>query len=275
MREFFTRIAETVFRSRKDETTTPAEEDTPLFPYYCITKNGLQAIAEYYDLKYPDRGKITPVFFDLNSDPRVLARDLKKTFRGKYPAKIVITTTERDIPHHSHPFILTKDKLISLRNDKVDYILYDQLAQALKLPIVRPRETSEYFQADSSSCHFIAFGILKDLTKKDLRHVCKFEDGHTPMPKSLKYCQSRGYLGEVLDEQTKNEPVKKDGRTAYQYLIDNRTEKPYPNPPETRIQVKEARLIEALKSSPSQSPRAAAEYALEKLSKEKSDKRSV
>ena len=147
--------------------------------------------------------------------------------------------------------------------------LHHDLAQALGLPLIKPRQTNESFQADNTSCHMMAIGILKDLDSEDVRSVCEFDNNYITLPKSLKYCQSREYLAEVLDEKTENEPVKKDGRTAYQYLIDNRIERPYPHAPKTRIQAKEVRLVDALKSSPSQSPRVAAEYALKKLSEEK------
>ena len=162
---------------------------------------------------------------------------LKAKIGEEGPQKILLTLAgnKDDVVtiHHSIPFILTNDKLILLRNedDEFGQKVYNTLAEKLGTKLVQGREP-EYnkeknsergvMQADHTSCHFLALGILKDLTKEDLKQVSAFEKNFDPLPKSLKYSQSSKYIENSLSKEGKAQAVKTDDKTALQYVKKNK-----------------------------------------------------
>ena len=169
---------------------------------------------------------------------------LKDKIKTKGPQKILLTLAgNKDgvvTIHHSIPFILTNDKLILLRNedDEFGQNVYGTLAEKLGTKLVQNGLQPEYnlerkkergvMQADHTSCHFLALGILKDLTKEDLKQVSAFEKNFDPLPKSLKYSQSLKYIGTSLSEEGQKQKVKNVGtlaaQTALQYVEKNKTQ---------------------------------------------------
>lgn len=187
-----------------------------------LTKAGIRTVAHYYHLKYPDRGQIIPVFLKEES----LAEDVKilREQEITLPAKLTVSSIKRgtDQPRHSHPFILTQDKLISLREDEVNKELHRGLAKALNVTLIKPHKGwDDSFQLDQTSCHMISLAILKDINAEDLTKICAFEEGYRPTAKLLKYCQSMLYLEEMLTEETRAESVKKSGKTVMEYFAEH------------------------------------------------------
>ncbi|MES2962177.1 MAG: hypothetical protein V4694_07335 [Pseudomonadota bacterium] len=255
-------------------------------PFFCGRKNdlfsdlGLQTAIEYYNQKYPERGQIHCVYQNLqfiNDDVTEQFLKLKKSKTAKKnhePIKIVLSVVELDqnkqrLPYHSHPFILTEDKLISLRTLNDSMAMYQEIAENIGVKLVKPASSYKSIQADSKSCHFIALGILKDLTKADLEKISTFENGFKPLAKSLKYSQSGTYIETMLTEDNKDEEVKK-GLTADEYRKKYQTK----NILDTRIVQKEEKFRNRLKNTsqnnvPKPSPKLAAS---ELLGKEKPGK---
>ena len=101
--------------------------------------------------------------------------------------------------------------------------MHKEMAESIGVKLVEPASSYRSIQSDAKSCHFIALGILKDLTKKDLEEISTFENGFKPLAKSLKYSQSGIYIENMLSENTRNEEVKK-GLTAGEYRNKYKTE---------------------------------------------------
>ena len=166
---------------------------------------------------------------------------LKDKIKTKGPQKILLTLAgNKDgvvTIHHSIPFILTNDKLILLRNedDEFGQNVYNTLAKNLGTKLVQNGLQPEYnlerkkergaMQADHTSCHFLALGILKDLTKENLTDLIEStNDGvFNPTPTMMKYSQSSKYIKTLLSEEDKKQPVKTDGRSASTYLNANKS----------------------------------------------------
>jgi hypothetical protein len=249
-----------------------------------FTDLGLQTAIEYYNQKYPERGEINCIYEELqmisfNSDVTKQLLELRAREAAKEnhePIKVVLTIFEFDrnlqrIPIHSHPFILTEDKLISLRPPLDSMSMHKEMAESIGVRLVEPASSYRSIQSDSKSCHFIALGILKDLTKKDLEEISTFKNGFKPLAKSLKYSQSGIYIENMLTENTRNEEVKK-GLTAGEYRNKYKTE----NDLDTRIVQKEEKFRNRLKNTsqnniPLPSPKLAASELLA-IGKEKSEK---
>ncbi len=250
-----------------------------------ITTNWeVETIAEYYSQKYPERGRIIPIFFNRNEldSVELVAANMIENFGDKYPVKIptkIIFTSysEPFTPFHSHPFILTKNKLISMRVDGEDTEKHEALAIHLGVQLVRPKRTNSSPQGDRFSCHLIAAGILKDLNEEDIKSVCDFDEGYTPLPKSLKYSQSISHLEEMLEENDRETPVKSDGTTLREYIekhrpINENRSSLSPNKiDKTRITTKGQKMIAQMSTfssfsepTPSISPREAAAEMLKK-----------
>ncbi|MCE3254651.1 MAG: hypothetical protein K0R25_145 [Rickettsiaceae bacterium] len=204
-----------------------------------FTPEGLDTAVEYYNQKYPDRPEIHRVQLLVNglSDrPKFIetACESLLPLKQKNGHKILLTLARQNPKalsgislDHSIPFVITDDKLVLMRDehDSFGQQLFEDIAKGLEVSLVQssapiydkedPKRTS--IQGDHASCHFIALGVLKDLTKEDLQTVSAFDNGFNPLPKSLKYSQSTTHIRNVLDEKSAQEPVKKDGRTAEQY----------------------------------------------------------
>ena len=165
---------------------------------------------------------------------------LKDNIEAEGPKKILLTLAGKEgnvvTIHHSIPFILTNDKLILLRNedDEFGQQVYKTLAEKLGTKLVQGREP-EYnkeknsergvMQADHTSCHFLALGILKDLTKENLTDLIEStkEGVFNPTPTMMKYSQSSKYIENSLSKEGKEQPVKTDGKTASTYLNVNKS----------------------------------------------------
>ncbi len=205
-----------------------------------LTPKGLDTAVEYYNQKYPDRGKIGRVqlLMDdlLDHRPNLVKKACEdlSTLRKQGCNKIAISIARKNPKSpsgisldHSTPFVLTNDKLILMRDehDSFGQPLFEEIAANLGVKFVQssppiydktdPKRTS--IQGDYASCHFIALGVLKDLTKEDLQTVSGFKNGFDHLAKSLKYSQSASHIKNTLDEESAKDPVKKDGRTAEQY----------------------------------------------------------
>ena len=164
---------------------------------------------------------------------------LKDNIEAEGPKKILLTLAgNKDgvvTIHHSIPFILTNDKLILLRNedDEFGQQVYKTLAKKLGTKLVQNGLQPEYnlkkkkergvMQADHTSCHFLALGILKDLTKENLTDLIESTKGDVfyPTPTMMKYSQSSTYIKTLLEEG-QNQAVKTDGTTALQYVTKNK-----------------------------------------------------
>ncbi len=204
-----------------------------------FTPEGLDVAVEYYNQKYSDRGEIGRVQLlmdDLQDRPKFIEKaceDLSK-FKQKDGSKVVISLARKNPKSpsgisldHSIPFVLTDGKLILMRDehDQFGQSISEEIAKGLNVELVQssrpiydkadPKRTS--IQGDHASCHFIALGVLKDLTKQDLATITTFENGFAPLSKSLKYSQSTGHIKNTLDEKSAQESVKTDGRTAEAY----------------------------------------------------------
>ena len=154
--------------------------------------------------------------------------------------KIMMTFGQRDGEgsdillerYHSTPILLTQDKLIVLRDEYSTFgqKLLQSIADNFGVRLVQQptehetEESSETksdeqysMQADHTSCNGMALGILKDLTREDVAHLSKCEDGYMPLPKMLKYSQSIGYI-ERYFPQLLDQSVKKDGTTLREYI---------------------------------------------------------
>jgi len=257
---------------------TPAPKTSPFFHGKrsdLFTDLGLQTAIEYYNQKYPERGEIHCIYEELqmvgfNSDvtKQLLELREREAAKGNHePIKMILTIFQFDrnlqrIPYHSHPFVLTKDKLISLRTPFNIMSMHEEIAESIEVNLVKPALSYRSIQSDSKSCHFIALGILKDLTKKDLEEISTFENDFKPLAKSLKYSQSGTYIENMLTENTKNEEVKK-GLTAIEYRKKYKTA----NDLDTRIAQKEEKFRNRLKNTsqnniPLPSPKLAASELL-------------
>ena len=241
-REFFTKIYDDLasgnYRAQIDQSHIKTIKQ--------FTPKGLDSAVEYYNQKYRDRGEIhrTQLLMDNLSDrPKFIetaCKDLLPLKQEGGSHKILLTLARKNPKtpsgislDHSIPFVLTGDKLVLMRdeNDSFGQSLFEDIAKGLGITLVQssnpiydkkdPKRTS--IQGDHASCHFIALGVLKDLTKEDLRTFSAFNHGFNPLPKSLKYSQSAGHIKNVLDEESAQEPVKKDGRTAEQYAKQHKT----------------------------------------------------
>lgn len=168
---------------------------------------------------------------------------------------------------HSIPLIVTDNKLIMMRNEAAgnwQYLDYEdsvkglmpRISEQLGLEFVQSIQTtkekdgktlSTLMQGDYSTCHFIALGVLKDLTQEDLQQVAEFENGFEPLPKSLKYSQSEKRMKDALSKESLAKPVKKTGETALQYRQKHKDElKEQNNPARTRINAKSDEFKENL-----------------------------
>jgi len=161
---------------------------------------------------------------------------LKDKAEQEGPQKLLLTSVIQNKEDarlcHSTPLVLTDKKMILMRdeNGKFTQKMLVKSAKKLEVEIVQSRDPAYYaakkqetsMQADITSCHFMALGILKDLTQEDLEKVATFEKGFEPLSKSLKYSQSTKYITNLLSEKSQEVPVKKDGRTVAQYIDDNK-----------------------------------------------------
>lgn len=216
-----------------------------------LTTRGIEAMAQYYSEKYSEREPISGITAfavrDLEEGPediveadqikfdRVVsetaANAISQITRSKTPQKIMLTVGVKNTPEstevdpasmHAMPLVLTSDKLISLRDEKEDYhqLILQQIAEALGVGLVKPRETATSIQGDHSSCMGIAAGILKDLNNNDLAQVAKFQDGYEPLAKMLKYSQSLSHIRNFPAIQ--DEPVKESGQSLIDYVRENK-----------------------------------------------------
>lgn len=118
--------------------------------------------------------------------------------------------------YHSTPAVLTDNKLILLRDEYRYFTIkfFSQLAQHLNLEFVQQipvnpntiQKKVEYdpdnkefnertsMQGDLKSCQGIGVGILKDLTHEDLETISGFQNQYQPLPKMLKYSQSKKHI---------------------------------------------------------------------------------
>jgi hypothetical protein len=240
----------------------PAKKYSPFFigrENFFINETGLRTIIEYYNQKYPERGEIHYVHYstanpDFREEVAAQLRELRK-INGIEPIKIILTSCygllEND-PNHSHPYVLTTDKLISMRDDdsgQEDNPNSNQriIAREANVKMVEQRYGSTSIQGDRKSCHFIAAAILKDLTKEDLVKVAAFEEEYYPLTKSLKYTQSGSHLDEMLDELTEKEVIKTKGsKTVRQYFEEHRVKENK----QTRINEKAEKFQNYLLESP-------------------------
>ena len=142
--------------------------------------------------------------------------------QGGGPHKIILSVTNGpDKLAHSVPVVMTEGKFILMRRDDNRNIqgILPKIAEKLGLDYIQNAEANysqenpkpSAPQGDSSSCHFFALGVLKDLTKKDLVTVAALENGDAHPEKSLKYSQSSAYINDVLDANNKGESIK-DGK---------------------------------------------------------------
>ena len=148
-----------------------------------FTPLGLDTAVEYYNQKYPERGKIGRVQLlmdDLSDRPKLIEKACKElsAFQHKNGSKVAISFARKN-PNspsgisldHSIPFVVTDKKLILMRDehDLFGQPLLEDIAKGLQVELVQgsspiydkkdPKRTS--IQGDHASCHFIALGILK------------------------------------------------------------------------------------------------------------------
>ena len=231
----------------------------------------LEIAAEYYNQKYPERGEIHVCFLQgasCESDYHEQINSIASRIT-QYPAKIIITTRPySQTLEHSHPCILTKDKLISLRQDNRDDSHRYNIANKLGVTLINPKSSeSDYFQEDYTSCHFIALAILKDLTREDISELSDYNNEYLPMAKMMKYCQSPKVVQKVLSDEGKETAVKKDGRTVKDYITQR-----FDTIFSSRIEEKEERWMEVLSevySKPSNSVESVAKEVLQKTRESK------
>ena len=124
-----------------------------------------------------------------------------------------------------------------LRNedDEFGQDVYNTLAKKLGTKLVQNGFQPEYnsekkkergaMQADHTSCHFLALGILKDLTKENLTDLIEStkEGVFNPTPTMMKYSQSLTYIKTLLSEEDQQQKVKANGRSASTYLNANKS----------------------------------------------------
>lgn len=244
---------------------------SPFFIGDDFTASGLQTATEYYNQKYPERGAINLLLMPDGYSVDELAlkiKELRKNNPEGNPIKVIITSSNRvssdeeDIqyPYHSQPAIITRDKIISMRDEyyentpTISKILANKLGLELVECKPEDKEDRKYyppsFQADYRSCHFIALGILKDLTLEDLEIVSTFESGYKPLAKSLKYSQSGRFIDEMLNEETARVAVKKDGSNVKEYFRKHTIKDESKEKNVTRIGNKASKFREALLSLP-------------------------
>ncbi len=224
-----------------------------------FTNEGLKVATSYYNQKYPDRGEIHNSLAvrpkrawdkageekDMDSALKILREMAEAPIKelatlqargGRHKVVLSLADGFDEEPRtkltHSVPLVVTPDKLILMRdeeNNKTAQVLISSIAKELGLDLVQPESTKSSMlgyssiQGDDSTCHFIALGVLKDLTQSDLEEVekrtsdpLKDKEGYLPLDKSLKYSQSSKHIKNLYDLEAQN-PVKQDGRTALQY----------------------------------------------------------
>jgi CubicO group peptidase (beta-lactamase class C family) len=225
-----------------------------------FTPQGLEAATSYYNQKYPERGQIHQAMVIIEQVEReaVVAETetqaglvekmvdgvlenliaLKSKVHQEGSQKLLFTIAEEDEGKiriaHSIPFVLADGKLILLRDENNEFgqQIFSKIAEKLGVELVQSREpiydkqnpARTSIQGDHSSCHFIALGVLKDLTAQDLQKVSAFENSFMPLPKSLKYSQSATHIQKSLPEEEFTTEVKKDGRSLVEYAAQNKRE---------------------------------------------------
>ncbi len=195
---------------------------------------GVDDVVSYYNEKYPERPKINHVtqnYSEVRKGREETIRSLRELLKAQplEPVKIIFTLyapvyneVDGEFGHlnHSDPILLTKDKLILLRDSKTfgfGGFTLRVIAEKLGLQFVEQRSTTTSIQGDGVSCSSIALGILKDLDCEDLKKIATFDNGYQPLSKMLKYSQSAGHL-EEFDKEIQEFPVKKGGKTLSKYV---------------------------------------------------------
>ncbi|NBV05816.1 MAG: hypothetical protein EBS06_01085 [Proteobacteria bacterium] len=225
-----------------------------IFSINQFTERGLDLLVDYYNAKYPDRGQIHRIraVGILNHDPcgifetpekQILQmatlgiNELKKN--NPSPIKVMLTFLQKDTPksddpvergRHSVPLLITNEKLIMLRDDTRNPVvirILGDIAKNLSISFIHQKEPAfndkgnqTSIQSDYLNCDGIAIGILKDLTAEDLSIVSAFENFYIPLPKMLKYSQSKNFILKNYPELA-NEPIKfNEDKTIKTTLID-------------------------------------------------------
>lgn len=237
-----------------------------------FTPDGADLFIEYYNKKYLEREKLRHVkakqylvsHIGISvSVAEAIAQihEIKKSVSDETPLKIVFTTyyeqgrlvpegfgsledddshlTPEDSPKelilsHSTPIVLTKEKLILLREDSSMHItlnILSGISRELGLNFVKmgkgeveSRESdNRSIQSDNVSCLALAVGILKDLDEEKLKEVVAFEDGSKLSPVMLKYSQSIKYIKEEFPELITSS-IKPSGETLIEYVERGREE---------------------------------------------------
>ena len=176
-------------------------------------------------------------------------REVKSTIE---PIKILITFAQRENPqsdiliehYHTEPLILTREKLICLRDiDEEDGLkIFDGVAKNLEVSLVRQKNICveannnklTSIQSDFTSCAAIAIGILKDLTLDDVGEISQFINSYIPLEKMLKYSQSKQHIS-VNFPDLLFRPVKSDGTSLLKYIEKNKEYKNGNNEIKTRV----------------------------------------
>jgi len=274
-----------VLPSPEENGEVVRKKRSPFFNEDYFTASGLQTATEYYNQKYPERGSINLLLMPngYSVDDLVLKiEELRKNNPEGHPIKVIITSSNKNIkyPNHSQPAIITRDKIISMRDEYYEDAptISEILANKLGLELVEckpedkedPKYKTPSFQADNRSCHFIALGILKDLTLEDLEIVSAFKSGYKPLAKSLKYSQSGRFIDEMLNEENALVAVKKDGSNVKEYFKKHTIKDESKEKNVTRIANKASKFREALLSLPYDdenppSPKVAARELLSKI----------
>ena len=188
-----------------------------------VLKKNFHYLVEYYNQKYPDRGKIYHLDLSLipksYHEPLTTLIDKIEADKIEDGSKLVLNISGS----HSDPCVLfisegtsedKKYKLVLLRDSNS---FYERMSHK-RVEIVYPKVIeNKSYQGDSSSCHYIALTILKDLTKEDIESLRGAKDGFLLSAKNLKYSQSITYAAE-MDEKLLQQEVKKDGSTLGKYI---------------------------------------------------------
>lgn len=174
-----------------------------------ITCDGINIVAEYYRQKHPDRLKTNIIYAPFHAEPKPISEIIERLAKEQgLPLKLMLTLTTRDrgniIPNHSHPYIVTADKLISLRDQKYDCVrLAGDIAKDLGKTHVEPSFITKSLQVDGSSCHMMSLATLKNLEASHLEMIGGLKDRYKvtkELALLLQYAQSHDATLEMLEE---------------------------------------------------------------------------
>ena len=250
-----------------------------------ISRDGLGVVAEFYNQKYPEDGKINLVLVDMDDDCKKLplddiaeslatkaAKQIEEVQSDNKDNKKIILTilSDKENGHldHSDPIFLSKEKMIMLRDfyaasEEFSESFYSKIATKLGVELIRQHNPSKEIegakrtsiQSAPGVCHLISAGILKEIKNNNVDKISNLENGYIPPAELLKYSQSTTHISALLGD-AQNEPLKK-GTSLIEYVKSHKKTQT-----DSRIQKKFDRFISELKQFDEATPDTNENHAL-------------